>query len=182
MSLTLLTLLLAAPGADPVCTPQRPAETVATRVSKYDSVTTKVGTATVKVCYSRPLVNKRAIFGSELVPWGKLWRTGANEPTIIHTTGPIVLAGVPLAAGSYSFYTVPKEKSPWEVVLNRSITQWGIESAYDAVKAQEISPRGSATTSAMPQPVEAFTISFMTGMMHLAWDKTMVNLSLTAGK
>ncbi len=182
MSLTLLTLLLAAPGAIPTCTPQRPAETVATRVSKYDSVSTTVGTATVKVCYSRPLVNKRTIFGSELVPWNKLWRTGANEPTIIHTTGPIVLGGVPLATGSYSFYTVPKEKAPWEIVLNRSITQWGIESAYDAVKAKEVSPRGSATTMVLTQPNEVFTIFFAAGEMNLVWEKTIVTIPLTPGK
>ena len=178
LMLSLLALTLA---ADPVCTPQRPAASVATRASKYDSTSTKVGTAVVKVCYGRPLVKGRTIFGSELVPYGKLWRTGANEPTIIHTTGPITVAGVRLEAGSYSLYTVPMAGSLWDVVLNRSVSQWGIESAYDGVKAQEVG-RGKAPTMPMSPPVEAFTISAAPTSLNLSWEKVMVMIPMAAAK
>lgn len=176
--MTLLALTLA---ADPACTPQRPVASLATRASKYDSTMAKVGAATVKVCYSRPLMKGRTIFGSEMVPYGKLWRTGANEPTIIHTTAPIMVAGVRLEAGSYSFYTVPQQRAPWEIVLNRSISQWGIEGGYEAVKGQEVG-RGKAPSMSMPTPVEMFTITAAPTSLTLSWEKTMVMVPVTAAK
>ncbi len=178
MMTTLLALTLA---ADPACVPQRPAASVATRASKYDSTMARVGAATVKVCYSRPLMKGRTIFGSAMVPFGKLWRTGANEPTIIHTTAPIMVAGVRLEAGSYSFYTVPRQGAPWDIVLNRSISQWGIEGGYDAVKAQEVG-RGKAPSMSMPTPVEMFTITAAPTSLTLSWEKTMVMVPLSAPK
>ncbi|MBK6495187.1 MAG: DUF2911 domain-containing protein [Gemmatimonadetes bacterium] len=134
----------------------------------------------MKVCYGRPLVKGRTIFGSELVPYGKLWRTGANEPTIIHTTGPITVAGVRLEAGSYSLYTVPMAGASWDVVINRSISQWGIESAYEGVKAQEVG-RGKAPTMPMPL-VEALTISAAPTSLNLSWEKVMVMIPMAAAK
>jgi hypothetical protein len=78
------------------------------------------------------------MIGGRDVPFGKLWRTGANEPTMIHTTGPIVLAGIELDKGSYSLYTRPGEDQ-WVVIVNRSITQWGHIASYDyKVRKQEV--------------------------------------------
>lgn len=153
LMLSLLALTLA---ADPVCTPQRPAASVATRASKYDSTSTKVGTAVVKVCYGRPLVKGRTIFGSELVPYGKLWRTGANEPTTLHLDRVVRVGELVLAPGSYSIYTLPGERD-WTVIFNRSTRQWGLESEYtDEVAAQEA---GRILVRARPteKPVEHLT-------------------------
>jgi hypothetical protein len=178
--IALLTLTTATPVMDPGCTPQRPADQVATRVSKYDSLSTTVGAAKITICYSRPLVNGRTIFGSELVPWDKLWRTGANEPTIIHTTGMIQVAGIMLDAGSYSLYTVPHANGEWDLVINRSITQWGHESTYPSVESQELA-RAKVRATALPQSVEALTMTFSNGNLLIDWEKTRVAIPVTAG-
>lgn len=159
---------------------------LATRQSPLDSISFTVGTAKVKVCYGRPSAKGRTMIGGTPVPFGKLWRTGANEPTMIHTTGPITVAGIAVPAGSYSLYTIPGEKE-WHVIVNRSISQWGHEGRYTPeVKAQELTPHGTAQARAMAQPVEMFTIRSEShgNMAHLIleWEKTRVEIPIGAGK
>jgi hypothetical protein len=78
------------------------------------------------------------MIGGRDVPFGRLWRTGANEPTMIHTTATISVAGIEIERGSYSLYTVPGEDE-WVVIVNRAITQWGHIAEYSyKVKAQEV--------------------------------------------
>lgn len=159
---------------------------LATRKSPLDSLTFTVGGADVKLCYGRPSSRGRTMIGGSAVPFGKLWRTGANEPTMIHTTGPIVIAGVAVPAGSYSIYSIPDPKT-WHIIVNRSISQWGHESQYtDAVKAREVG-HGMAEASALPTPVE--TLAFRTeagpgGAVNLLleWEKTRVTIPITPGK
>ena len=158
---------------------------LATRKSPLDSVSFKVGAADVKLCYGRPSARGRTMIGGENVPFGKLWRTGANEPTMIHTTGALVIAGVAVPAGSYSIYTIPDPKT-WHVIVNRSITQWGEEHGYTAeVKAQEVG-HGMAESSALASPVETFTIRTEAGAggtvnLLLEWEKTRVTIPIKAG-
>jgi hypothetical protein len=156
------------------------------RGSPLDSLSFKVGSSDVKVCYGRPSAKGRTMIGGEAVPFGKLWRTGANEPTMIHTTGPLVIAGVAVPAGSYSLYTVPGAKS-WQVIVNKSITQWGHEGRYTPeVKAQEVGT-GTVNSEATTAPVEQFTITSAPGAggatnLVLSWEKTKVSIPVTAGK
>ena len=153
---------------------------LATRKSPLDSLSFKVGSSDVKVCYGRPSLRGRHMLGGDNVPYGKLWRTGANEPTMIHTSGPLVVAGIKVPAGSYSLYTVPNA-SDWEVIVNKSITQWGEEHNYtDAVKAQELG-RGKVKPEAMKTPVEMFTITSEPGFLVLQWETTRVKIPVTAG-
>ena len=130
------------------CVPQRP-ENLAARPSPYDSLKITVAGQQAILCYGRPSAKGRKMLGGAGVKFGELWRTGANEPTILHITFPAMIAGMHVEPGSYSIYTVPRENE-WEIILNRSITQWGVEREYtDAIKAQEIG-RGrvrSETTS-----------------------------------
>ncbi len=129
----------------------------ANRASPKDSVTFQAGGASVKVCYSRPSLKGRSMIGGEAVPYGKIWRTGANEATIIHTSGHLVVAGIHLDAGDYSLYTVPGERE-WEVIVNRAIGQWGHESTYtDSVRAMEVG-RGRVAVERVATPIEQFTI------------------------
>ena len=153
---------------------------LATRKSPLDSLSFKVGSSDVKVCYGRPSLRGRHMLGGDDVPYGKLWRTGANEPTMIHTSGPLVVAGIKVPAGSYSLYTVPTANE-WEVIVNKSITQWGEEHNYtDAVKAQELG-RGKVKPEALKTPVEQFTIKSETGFLVLEWETTRVKIPVTAG-
>ncbi|MBK9692758.1 MAG: DUF2911 domain-containing protein [Gemmatimonadetes bacterium] len=186
--LATLTLPLAGPAPAPAACIVMNAERMplARRGSPLDSLTFKVGSAEVKLCYSRPAAKGRTMIGGSFVPFGTLWRTGANEPTMLHTTGPNVVAGVALAAGSYSLYTVPGA-TEWQVIPNRSITQWGHESAYtDAVKAQEVG-HGTARSSALATAVESLTFRAEPGAagavnLLLEWEKTRVTIPVTPGR
>jgi hypothetical protein len=95
---------------------------------------------------------------------------------MIHTSGPITLAGVKLEAGTYSLYTIP-EKEQWTIILNRSTAQWGDEGSYDGVKKEEVG-RGTATVYALKEHVEQFTIKPESkgswGALVLEWEKTKV--------
>lgn len=160
---------------------------LATRASPLDSLSFTVGTASVKLCFGRPSAKGRTMIGGSAVPFGKLWRTGANEPTMIHTTGPITVAGIAVPAGSYSLYTIP-DASEWHVIVNRSISQWGHESRYtDEVKAQELSPHGMVKTSAIAAPVEQLIFKQEPGTggavnLLLEWEKIRVTIPIAAGK
>jgi hypothetical protein len=187
-----LTALLAGPtlaplDAPPACITMNTEHLpLATRKSPLDSLTFQVGSAVVKLCYGRPSARGRTMIGGEAVPFGRLWRTGANEPTMIHTSGPIVVAGVPVPAGSYSIYSIPDPKS-WQIIVNRSITQWGEEHGYtDAVKAQEVG-HGAADATALAQPVETLTFRTEAGAggkvsLVLEWEKTRVTIPITPGQ
>jgi hypothetical protein len=164
--LTLLLILgLASPVPDPPCIwnqstmPGRGVLSIpdAGRASPRDSVSFTAGGASVKVCYSRPSLKGRTMIGGEAVPYGRVWRTGANEATMIHTTGHLVIAGIHVDAGTYSLYTVPGERE-WEVIVNHAYMQWGHESIYsDSVRAMEVG-RGRVPAQRVGTPIEQFTI------------------------
>jgi hypothetical protein len=170
---------LTADSACQVLKPDRiPAEG---RKSPLDSLTFTVASHAVKVCYGRPSSRGRTMLGGDAVPYGQLWRTGANEPTILFTSAPLSIAGIKVPAGTYSLYTVP-DKQSWEIIVNRSISQWGEESNYTpAVKAREVG-RGKVRSEAVAQPIETFTIrSEPAGggaALVLEWEKTRVRIPL----
>lgn len=152
------------------------------RASPLDSISFKVEKSNVKLCYGRPSLKGRDMIGGEAVPYGKIWRTGSNEPTMIHTDGPLEVAGVKVPAGTYSLYTVPGEKE-WEVIVNRSITQWGHESTYTPeVQAQEVG-RGKVKAETLKAPVEKLTFTAEpnaenTKHLVLEWQTTRVAIPL----
>jgi hypothetical protein len=148
------------------------------RASPYDSATVQVGSEVLKVCYGRPSARDREIFGG-LVPYGRLWRTGANEPTILHIAFTAEIAGIRVEPGSYSLYTEPGQEQ-WTIILNRSTGQWGHESSYTAeVEAQEAG-RASAPTERLDQHVEQFTIrgepTAVGADLLLEWERTRVRI------
>lgn len=178
---SVLIALLTHPGPDPACITSASAGSLAKRASPLDSVAFELGSARVKICYGRPSARGRTMIGGASVPLGKLWRTGANEPTMLHTTGPIVVAGVKLDPGTYSLYTVP-DKEQWTIILNRSTTQWGDEGSYsESIKKEEVG-RGYAGASPLPEHVEQFTIRAETkggyGALVMEWENTKVVIPL----
>ena len=185
MLLLLSALLAATPAASAPCIVMHstPAQ-LAKRGSPLDSLSFKVGKSDVTVCYGRPSLKGRTMIGGESVPYGKLWRLGANEPTMIHTSGVIMVGNVTLQPGSYSLYAVPGEKS-FDVIVNKSITQWGQEGNYtDAVKAQELG-HTPAKVEALSSPVETMTFSVTPSAgnataLVLTWQTTKVTIPLMA--
>ncbi len=102
----------------PACAVRGSHEWLSQRGSPLDSATIIVGSRTAKVCYSRPSARGRVVFGG-LVPYGRAWRTGANEPTVLHLPFPADVAGVRLDPGRYVLLTVP-QPGDWIVVINRT--------------------------------------------------------------
>lgn len=153
-----------------------------TRRSPLDSVSFSVQDSPVKLCYGRPSARGREIFGG-LLPYGKLWRTGANEPTMIHTNIGLSIAGIQVEPGSYSLYTVPGE-SEWEVIVNRATSQWGHEGGYEAVRAQEVG-RAKLKPEATEETLEVFTIRAVPmaeggASILLEWERTRVSIPVAA--
>jgi hypothetical protein len=154
------------------------------RPSPYDSAAVAIGDASVKLCYGRPSARGRTIIGSaEHHPFGELWRTGANEPTTLHTTGAIEVAGVALEPGSYSIYTRPGEDT-WQVYFSRSVDRWGIPITPE-VQAQEV---GSAEVprERPPEHVETLTFRFENATdggadLVLEWEEFRIVLPVQAG-
>lgn len=163
------------------CEPQRDTRN---RASPYDSTRVSVGAGSALICYGRPSARGRTMIGGESVPYGRLWRTGANEPTIVHLDFPAAIAGIEVEPGSYSLYTVPGE-TEWTVIVNRAIDQWGHESSYTPeVEAQEVG-RATVPAARTEQPVEQFTIRSESAgadaaQVILEWENTRVAIPLTA--
>lgn len=131
------------------------------------------GPVHAKVVYSRPYKKDRAIFG-ELVPFGKVWRTGADEATEITFYKDVMFGGNEVKAGSYAVYTVPNKDS-WEVILNTGLHQWG---AFGLDAKKEVA-RTTAKTKSMSKSLENFSIVFSDGNMIMAWDTTMVAVPIS---
>ncbi|HTD40810.1 MAG TPA: DUF2911 domain-containing protein [Mucilaginibacter sp.] len=100
------------------------------RPSPPATATGKIGDATITIDYSSPSVKGRKIFGG-LLPYGKLWRAGANEATIFQTDKDITVEGKKLAAGKYSFFATPGENE-WTIFFNSETGQWGDKQGGDA--------------------------------------------------
>jgi hypothetical protein len=125
------------------------------------------------------------MLGGKDVPYGKIWRTGANEPTIFFNPIPLTVAGLRVGPGVYSLYTVPGAKE-WEIIVNRSTSQWGKEDQYTAaVRAQEVG-RAKVKSEPVATPIETFTIraepAGQDANLILEWEKARVKVPIKAAK
>ena len=141
----------------------------ATRPSPFDSVSIVAGPAPARLCYSRPSMRGRPVFGAPLVPFDSVWRTGANDPTTLNATGPLEIAGLKVSAGKYTITTIPA-KASWQVILT------------DPVRQKEVG-RVTVPVEALADAVEMFTIrSVSTGPgnadLTIEWEKTRVRLPI----
>jgi hypothetical protein len=133
---------------------------------------------TVKIDYSSPRAKGRKIFG-DLVPFGQIWRTGANESTKISFSRPVKFGGVEVPAGKYALYTIPNQNE-WTVILSKDTTQWGA----DNYSADKDAARVKAKPAALAQKVESFTIDVgdladESATLWIAWDKTAVPVKMS---
>ena len=115
------------------------------RASPNAAVSQTIGTTEVRLTYGRPSVNDRTIFAADgLVPYGEVWRTGANEATTISFSSDVMIEGESLAAGTYSLYTIPNEDT-WTIIFNNAANQWGTnyDESKDALRVEVSSASGS---------------------------------------
>ncbi|WP_405606118.1 DUF2911 domain-containing protein [Polaribacter sp. Asnod1-A03] len=144
------------------------------KASQYSKIIQTVGITDVTVEFSRPLMKGRTIFG-ELVPFGKVWRTGANENTKITFSKDVTFSGKSLKAGTYALYTIPNKES-WDVIFYSDATNWGNPKEWDESK---VALKVSAKVDSIPMKIETFTISFddltmTSGVLGLMWENTYV--------
>ena len=135
-----------------------------------------VGLTDVEVVYSRPAAKGRPVFGN-LVPFGKLWRTGANANTTISFSDDVVIDGKTLKKGKYALFTIPKIES-WEIIFYTTTDNWGVPEEF---KETNVALRTTVKEEALPKAVESFTIGINTldlnsGHLDMAWENSSVSM------
>ena len=139
------------------------------RVSPLDSVQIQIDNLEMEIIYSRPFLKGRK-FGKDIVPFGKVWRTGANEATIFEISEDVVIEGELLPKGKYSLYTIPDEEMT-TIIFNKDWNQWGTvyNEGNDALRI-------SVPTFDSEYSTEQFTISLEnSGEVCLSWgEKTFI--------
>ena len=129
--------------------------------------------------YNSPAMRGRKVMG-ELVPYGKVWRTGANPATSFVTAGDIMVGNLRVPAGSYTLFTLPAQAgSPWMLILNKQTGQWGLE--YHQEQDLGRVPMKSAT---LPVPQELMSITFENRTpgsveLHIRWETTDEYVTIT---
>ncbi len=133
----------------------------------------RVGLTDIEIVYSRPSMKGRQVFGS-LVPYGTVWRTGANAATKISFSTPVKLNGTEVAAGSYALYTIPGEDD-WTIILNKGVGKSGTQ--YD--QNEDVARFKTTAMKLSDTSIETFTLEFNhvrddSAVLTLVWEKTVV--------
>ena len=135
---------------------------------------------TVTIQYSRPSMRGRKIFGG-LVPYGQVWRSGANAATSLKTDVDLTIGGANVPAGSYTLYTLPGMNS-WKLIINKQTGQWGTEYS----EGQDLA-RVDMKVAQLPSGMEMFTISLgktsaTSAMLKLDWENTIASVEVKEKK
>jgi len=157
------------------------------RISPHETVSAVVDGNRVTVVYGRPYTKDpktgepRKIWGG-LVPFGKVWRTGADESTLLITQQPITMGDTTIPAGAYTLYTLPNEDGSAKLIVNKQIGQWGTQ--YD--EKQDLA-RIDLKKDATEKPVDQFTMSVGKnsgggGILKMMWEETQYSIPYTVNK
>ena len=163
--------LLAVSSALPLASQTSP---IFPQLSPSASVSQTIGTTTVEVQYHRPSVKGRQIFGA-LVPYGQVWRTGANEATTIRFSDPAMVNGQKVAAGTYAIFSIPYQDR-WTVILNKRARQqgaWEYDPREDVLRL-DVKPKTVPHTEWLTY--EIYPASSATAYVDLYWEKLRVSL------
>lgn len=141
------------------------------------TLTQRVGLTDITISYSRPGVKGRPIFGG-IVPYGQVWRTGANQSTKISFSTPVKLEGAEIPAGTYALYTIP-DANEWTIILSKNTRLWG-SFGYDP---KDDLVRFKVAPVPFPTHIETFTIAFsdirdQSANLVLLWEKTCIPIHL----
>jgi len=140
----------------------------------------KIGYTEIDVDYFRPNTNNRTVFGN-LVPYGEVWRTGANNNTTVEFDTDVLVGGKPLLKGKYALYTIPN-KTSWDIIFYQSNENWGNPKNWDdALVAAKV----TVPVLTLKDKVETFTIGFEdvnvnNGKLFIAWENSKVNVQVDA--
>jgi hypothetical protein len=140
--------------------------------SLASTATGKIGNATITINYGAPSVKGRAIWG-ELVPYGKVWRTGANKATTFETDAEITVEGQQLKKGKYALFTIP-EKNEWTIIFNKITDQWG---AFNYKQDDDVL-RVKAKSASSNESVEALKFEVGKNGVSMKWEKLAVSFGV----
>ena len=148
-------------------------------LSPTAKITQDFSTSSIEISYSRPSMRGRKIFG-DVVPYGKVWRTGANAATKIKIGEDLEIAGHKLKAGEYAVYTIPN-KDKWEIIFNTGIGNWGT----DGYGTENDVARFTVKPSSIDGNCQTFTIlitdiTFTTCKIEMVWERTKIVLPVVA--
>jgi len=136
------------------------------------------GGKTVKTAYSSPRMKGRKIYG-ELVPFGEVWRSGANEATTFVASADVLVGGKTVPAGSYTIFTVPGADK-WTLIVNKKTGEWGIPYKYESDELVRVDMK----VSKLPAPVENFTIAYdkngSSCTLRMDWETTRASVDISA--
>jgi hypothetical protein len=136
------------------------------------------GGKTVKTDYSSPRMKGRKIYGG-LVPFGEVWRTGANEATTFVTSSDVSVGGKTVPAGSYTLFTVPTADK-WTLIVNKKTGEWGIPYKYESDELARVEMK----VSKLPSPLENFTIAYVKSgsgcTLRVDWETTRASVDIAA--
>jgi hypothetical protein len=136
------------------------------------------GGKTIKTDYSSPRMKGRKIYG-DLVPFGEVWRTGANEATTFVASANVVVGGKAVPAGSYTIFTVPTADK-WTLIVNKKTGEWGIPYKYESDELTRVDMK----VSKLPAPVEDFTIAYDKSgngcTLRIDWETTRAAVDISA--
>lgn len=169
MICTLLMAVVCSTGFSQVKTPQS---------SPKAMITQTVGLTEVAIDYSRPSAKGRTIFG-DLVPFGKLWRTGANANSIIIFSDDVMIDGKTLPKGKYALFTIPKADN-WDVIFYKDTDNWGTPENFDEAK---VALKTTAKPQMLSNKLETFTIALNNldnnfAHLEISWEKTIVPVKI----
>ncbi|MGD0540050.1 MAG: DUF2911 domain-containing protein [Tepidisphaeraceae bacterium] len=164
------------------------------RLSPHETISSVIDGNRVMIVYGRPYTKNprtgevRKIWGG-LVPYGKVWRTGADEATLFITQQPLVIGGTTVAAGAYTLWTLPNEDGSAKLIINKQIGQWGVDphepsNAYD--EKQDLA-RVDLKNDALDQSVDQFTMAVQKnsaggGLIKLSWEKMQFSVPFVVQK
>jgi hypothetical protein len=135
------------------------------------------GAKSVKTAYSSPRMKGRKIYG-DLVPMGEVWRAGANEATTFVTDANLTVGGKAVPAGSYTLFAVPNA-GKWTLIINKKTGEWGTPYKYESDELARVDMK----VSALPSPVENFTISYASSgngcTLQMDWEKTRASVDIS---
>lgn len=136
------------------------------------------GGKSIKTDYSSPRMKGRKVYGG-LVPFGEVWRTGANAATTFVTSADVTVGGKTVPAGSYTIFTVPAADK-WTLIVNKKTGEWGIPYKYESDELARVDMKGSKLSA----PVENFTISYVKSgsgcTLQIDWETTRASVDISA--
>jgi hypothetical protein len=149
------------------------------RASPHDKASVDLNGKNITIEYGRPYLKGRKAVGS-LAPYGKVWRTGADEATTLDTAGDLSIGSLAVPAGKYALFTIPAANK-WTLIISKNSKQWG---AFSYKESEDLG-RVDMTPRKLSSPVEQFTIALEPAggnkaTLKMSWENTEVSVPITA--